>query len=82
MAKKRFSSAEAPDRPLTLDEAAELYGLSPRATESVRSFVSESKGTYNSSEPSRGRSNRKRKSTAPKAAPLRKYASKEALKKR
>jgi hypothetical protein len=38
---KRFSNADAPDRPLTLSEAAESFGLSPHAVSGIEAFISD-----------------------------------------
>jgi hypothetical protein len=60
---KPFSTAEVPDHPLTLTEAAESFGLSREAVTSIRTFVSA---------PARGSSTRRAKGG--KAASSRKYS--------
>jgi hypothetical protein len=62
---KPFSTAEVPDHPLTLAEAADSFGLSRETVAGIRTFVSA---------PSRGPSTRRAKDGLRKAASSRKHS--------
>jgi hypothetical protein len=62
---KPFSTAEVPDHPLTLAEAAESFGLARETVASIRTFVSA---------PSRGSSTRRAKGALRKAAGSRRHS--------
>ncbi|GAC1471519.1 MAG: hypothetical protein PVSMB1_19260 [Gemmatimonadaceae bacterium] len=62
---KPFSTAEVPDHPLTLAEAAESFGLSRETVASIRTFVSAT---------SRGSSTRRAKGALRRAASSRMHS--------